>query len=71
MDNQLPNGMTLLQRHPDIAVDLRGKDWHGWLFKKHPDGQWVSMRKLEGWEVMQAEDQRDEGLVLHSSYRVG
>lgn len=21
--------------------------FHGWLFRKHPDGQWVSVRKLE------------------------
>lgn len=21
--------------------------FHGWLFRKHPDGQWVSFRKLE------------------------
>jgi hypothetical protein len=20
-------------------------DWHGWIFHKHPDGQWVSWRQ--------------------------
>ncbi|MBN7804860.1 hypothetical protein JZX86_05715 [Agrobacterium rosae] len=28
------------------GVCLDGK-WKGWLFRKHPDGQWVSVRKLE------------------------
>lgn len=66
--NQLSNGMTLLQKNPDIAVQLDGGDWHGWLFNKHPDGKWVSQRKLESWEIMQAEDQRDEGKVIHSPH---
>lgn len=64
--NQLDNGMTLLQTNPDYAVDLTGSRWHGWLFARHPDGQWVSQRKLSDWEVMQAEDQRDQNIVIHS-----
>jgi|GEM_PF-2325375 len=24
-----------------------GGRWHGWLFRRHPDGQFVSERKLE------------------------
>jgi len=69
---KLPNGMTLLQRNPDIAVQLDGGEWHGWLFNKHPDGKYVSQRKLEGWEIMQAEDQRDEGIVIESpNMRIG
>lgn len=28
------------------GVCLDGK-WKGWLFRKHPDGQWVSVKKLE------------------------
>ena len=28
------------------GVCLGGR-WQGWLFRKHPDGQWVSVRKLE------------------------
>jgi hypothetical protein len=24
-----------------------GGRFHGWLFRRHPDGQWVSVRKLE------------------------
>ena len=60
MDNRL----TLVQRNPDKAVDLTGGRWHGWLFSRHTDGQFVSERKLEAWEVMQAEDQADDGVVL-------
>ena len=65
--NQLDNGLVLLQQNPDCAVDLTGGRFHGWLFTRHPDGQWVSHRKLTGWEVMQAEDQRDAGIVLHGT----
>lgn len=28
------------------GVCLEGR-WKGWLFRKHADGQWVSVRKLE------------------------
>ena len=24
-----------------------GGSFHGWLFRQHPDGQWVSVRQLE------------------------
>jgi hypothetical protein len=30
----------------DFAVCIGGR-WDGWLFQRHPDGQWVSQRKLE------------------------
>jgi len=59
----LPNGLILLQQNPDCAVDLNGDRYHGWLFVKGPDGQWVTNRKLADWEIMQAEDQRDYGIV--------
>lgn len=65
MSNALPTGLVLVQRNPEKAVDLTGGPWHGWLFWKHPDGQFVSERKLEPWEIMQAEDQRDENIVLN------
>jgi hypothetical protein len=67
LSNQLPDGKILLQQNPDCAVDLSGGRWHGWLFVRHPDGHWVSQRKLEGWEIMQAEDQRDGGIVLQGT----
>lgn len=63
---ELPNGLTLLQKNPDFAVNLTGGKNHGWLYSKHPDGQWVTNRKLAPWEIMQAEDQRDNGIVIQS-----
>jgi hypothetical protein len=61
----LPNGLTLVQQNPDCAVDLRSASrTYGWLFIRGPErGQWVTHRKLEPWEIMQAEDQRDYGIV--------
>lgn len=34
------------------GVCLDGK-WKGWLFRKHPDGQWVSVRKLDEDDPME------------------
>lgn len=68
---EVPEGYVLLQRHegkPLYAACLDGGRWHGWLFKTGPEaGQWVSERKLEQWEVMQAEDQRDDSIVHETS----
>jgi len=64
--SEVPQGYVLLQRHdgkPLYAACLDGGRFNGWLMSKHPDGQWVSQRKLESWEVMQAEDQRDYDIV--------
>lgn len=64
--SQVPEGFVLLQTEkgkPIYAACLDGGRFHGWLMWKHPDGQWVSKRKLEQWEIMQAEDQRDYGIV--------
>lgn len=64
--NEVPAGFVLLQRHdgkPLYAACLDGGRFHGWLMSKHHDGHWVSQRKLESWEVMQAEDQRDDSIV--------
>jgi hypothetical protein len=64
---EVPDGYALLERHNGkaaYAACLDGSRFHGWLFAKGPeDGQWVSQRKLEGWEIMQAEDQRDYNIV--------
>ncbi|TDW20513.1 hypothetical protein EV128_125143 [Rhizobium azibense] len=35
-----------------VGVCLDGK-WKGWLFRKHPDGQWVSVRKLDEADPME------------------
>jgi hypothetical protein len=67
MSNIIENGLILLQISPNKAVDLSGGRLHGWLFYQHPDGQYVTERKLEGWEIMQAEDQRDSGIVIDGS----
>jgi hypothetical protein len=66
--NVLPNGMTLLQTNPSCAADLRtDSKWYGWLFTKHPDGQWVSLRKLGQQEMDQAWDQSVDGFVMHGT----
>ena len=33
-----------LTENEGVCID--GK-WKGWLFRKHPNGQWVSVRKLD------------------------
>ena len=39
---------TLFDLGNGTAVNFnpRGR-FHGWLFRQHPDGQWVSVKKLE------------------------
>jgi len=63
MTNILGNGLVLLQQNPDCAWNPA----NNWLYVKGGDGQWVTQRKLEPWEVMQAEDQRDGGIVLYGT----
>ena len=60
----MKHDLILVQRNPDKAVDLSGGRFHGWLFYRHPDGQFVTERKLEPWEIMQAEDQRDDRVII-------
>ena len=31
----------------DVTGVAVGGRFHGWLMRRHPDGQWVSVRKLE------------------------
>lgn len=66
--NVLPNGLTLLQQNPDCAarLDPEAKD-HGWLYCKHPDGQWVTLRKLSDAEIETAYDQAADMVVLHGT----
>lgn len=62
----LPKGFVPLQRHGGklvYAACMDGGRYHGWLMWRHPDGQWVTKRKLELWEVMQVEDQEHYGIV--------
>lgn len=58
-------GLTLVQIHPDRAVDLRPDSrTFGWLFYRHPDGQFVSLRKTEPLELEQAYDQAADMSVM-------
>ena len=36
----------LLKEGEGVLFDPQGK-FHGWIMRKHPDGLWVSVRKLE------------------------
>jgi hypothetical protein len=67
MDN-LQEGWVRLQKNPERVVCLDGCNWDGWLFMRHPDGHLVSLRKLKYWEIMQAEDQRDEGIIIDGGH---
>ena len=66
--DELPKGFIPLQSENGKVVYAACMDANArhykWLMWKHPDGQWVSKRKLEDWEVMQAEDQAHYGIVL-------
>ena len=66
--NVLPNGLTLLQVNPDCAAQL---DWRheafGWLYTKHADGHWVTLRKLLPVEIDEALDQAADMAVLHGT----
>lgn len=66
--NVLPNGLTLLQVNPYCAarLDPQAKD-HGWLYTKHPDGQWVTLRKLSDDEIETAWDQAADMAVLQGT----
>ena len=72
---EVPKGFVLLQRHNGkayYAACMDGGPHHGWLMWKHPNGDWITKRKLEGWEIMQVEDQRDGNIVQHTnSVRAG
>ena len=53
--NIVGTGLTLVQIYPDRAVDLRHESkTFGWLFYRHPDGQFVSLRKIDQIELDQA-----------------
>ena len=38
--------VRMMRTDADHAVCVGG-EWDGWLMWKHPDGQWVSVRKLD------------------------
>ena len=43
--NALQQRMFYLGDNLAVNFNPRGR-LHGWLFRRHPDGQWVSIRKL-------------------------
>jgi hypothetical protein len=65
--DKLPSGFVPLQKENGRIVYAACMDSNAmhykWLMWRHPDGQWVSKRKLENWEVMQVEDQEHYGIV--------
>jgi hypothetical protein len=70
-NNDVGNGLILVQKNPDYAVQLDERHgFYGWLFYRHPDGQFVSKRKLEPWEITQAEDQRDSNEVIDGGHNI-
>lgn len=65
---KVPATLTLLQINPAKAVDLNGGITHGWLYYEHPDGYWITERKLDIFELMAATDQRDAGIVIDKKF---
>ena len=68
LSNELPNGLTLLQTNPDCAAQLRqdARDY-GWLYVKSADDNWVTHRKLEAREMVDAYDQAADMVVLQGT----
>ena len=65
---ELNNGLTLLQQNPDCAARLNpGAKDHGWMYVKHPNGQWVTLRKLSDAEIEVAYDQAADMVVLQGT----
>lgn len=61
LPNTLPNGLRLLQLHPDYAAGPHPSAHGLWLWKKDED--WLPARELLGCDKMQAEDQIHLGFV--------
>lgn len=40
-----PTGMHFYDRYRGEMMYVTEGEWKGWLLYKHPDGQWVSLRK--------------------------
>jgi len=64
----MDRSLTLLQVNPDCAAQLNTKDpMYGWLYTRHPDGQWVTLRKLPPIEIEAAQDQAADMKVLNGT----
>lgn len=57
----------MLKEPLGICVDK--SNWHGWLFSKHPDGAWVSLCKLEDYEVAERKIAELEARADMSKYK--
>ena len=72
--DELPSGFVSLQQENGRVVYAACMDrdarHYKWLMWKHPDGRWVSKRKLENWEVMQVEDQEHYGIVQEAAHGI-
>ena len=72
--DELPSGfVSLLQENGRVVYAAcmdRNARHYKWLMWKHPDGRWVSKRKLENWEVMQVEDQEHYGIVQEAAHGI-
>lgn len=54
----IPDGFVILQtrdNQPNYAACMDNGRLHGWLMARNFDGQFVSMRKLEHWEILEIE----------------
>ena len=43
-EENLPKHFKFQDKKQGEIAFIQAGDWTGWLFKRHPDGQWVSMR---------------------------
>lgn len=65
IDNLTDEGFVIVQQSPTFVVDLNYNSiTKNWLLKQTKEG-YVPIRRLESWEIMQAEDQRDLGIILN------
>lgn len=64
IDNITEEGYIIVQQDPTFVVDLAyDSPTKNWLLKL-VNGNYISIRQLETWEIMQAEDQRDYGIII-------
>lgn len=64
-NNITKEGYIIVQRNPTFVVDLNyDSNTKNWLLKEI-NNQFFPIRRLESWEIMQAEDQRDLGIILN------
>ncbi|BAW19181.1 hypothetical protein [Ralstonia phage RP12] len=66
--NILPNGLILIHENPDYAADLNGSLCKNGLFEKKGE-EWVLVRLLKSWEIMQVEDMRDYGIIQQGAVK--